>query len=220
MFLHFFNLYSGEDLNRFARADGARFFVKARFGRRRNTLCISSFSNRSIGGKDSSSAAKDHSEVSSFPKLVQMLLVEAEAVLGARLSDVIEAPEARADIAEASALARVDGVKVAQTTKHAVDDRRRFRAGDVGVRREGPVAGADDPAVLRSGRDRAVRPVGLRDITEADAAACRLGKARCDRGELCARDGALRLKAVLTDALDDAEPGKGLYRLRIPRVLL
>ena len=29
-----------------------RFFVKARYGMRRNTLCISSVPNRSIGGKD------------------------------------------------------------------------------------------------------------------------------------------------------------------------
>ena len=39
--------------------DGERFFVKARFGKRRNTLCISSFSNRSIGGKDPLYAAGD-----------------------------------------------------------------------------------------------------------------------------------------------------------------
>ena len=31
---------------------GERFFAKARFEKRRNTVCISSFSNRRIGGKD------------------------------------------------------------------------------------------------------------------------------------------------------------------------
>ena len=31
---------------------GERFFVKSRFEKRRNTVCISSFSNRRIGGKD------------------------------------------------------------------------------------------------------------------------------------------------------------------------
>ena len=61
-----------------ARMGGERFFVKTRFGKRRNTLCtrkgyaasvgqqscrrlrnISSFPNRWIGGKDSVSAAAD-----------------------------------------------------------------------------------------------------------------------------------------------------------------
>ena len=31
---------------------GERFFVKSRFEKRRNTVCISNFSNRRIGGKD------------------------------------------------------------------------------------------------------------------------------------------------------------------------
>ena len=31
---------------------GERFFVKARLEKRRNTVCISSFSNHRIGGKD------------------------------------------------------------------------------------------------------------------------------------------------------------------------
>ena len=31
---------------------GERFFVKSRFGKCRNTVCISNFSNRRIGGKD------------------------------------------------------------------------------------------------------------------------------------------------------------------------
>ena len=35
-----------------ARWLGERFFVKARFGKRRNTVCFSRFPNRSIGGKD------------------------------------------------------------------------------------------------------------------------------------------------------------------------
>ena len=35
-----------------ARRLGERFFVKARFGKRRNTVCISRFPNRRIGGKD------------------------------------------------------------------------------------------------------------------------------------------------------------------------
>ena len=39
--------------------DGERFFVKSRFGKRRNTVCISRFSNRRIGGKDPSSAVGD-----------------------------------------------------------------------------------------------------------------------------------------------------------------
>ena len=44
-----------ETLMKSAAADGERFFVKARFEKRRNTLCISRFSNRRIGGKDPSS---------------------------------------------------------------------------------------------------------------------------------------------------------------------
>ena len=39
--------------------DGERFFVKTRFEKWRNTLCISHFSNRRIGGKDPASAVAD-----------------------------------------------------------------------------------------------------------------------------------------------------------------
>ena len=42
-----------------AAVDSERFFVKSRFGKRRNTVCISRFSNRRIGGKDPSSAVGD-----------------------------------------------------------------------------------------------------------------------------------------------------------------
>ena len=38
------------------RAIGERFCSKLRFGKRRNTLCISSFSNRKVGTKDSLNA--------------------------------------------------------------------------------------------------------------------------------------------------------------------
>ena len=48
-----------------ARAEGERFFVEARFGERRNTLCISSSPNRWIGGKAPASAAEDFFRV--FP---------------------------------------------------------------------------------------------------------------------------------------------------------
>ena len=40
-----------------ARAFGERFCHKPRFGKRRNTVCISSFSNRGIGTKDPPKAA-------------------------------------------------------------------------------------------------------------------------------------------------------------------
>ena len=46
-----------------ARAEGERFFVEARFGERRNTLCISSSPNRWIGEKAPASAAEDFSEL-------------------------------------------------------------------------------------------------------------------------------------------------------------
>jgi hypothetical protein len=48
-----------EALIQSARADGARFFGKARYGKRRNTLCLSSFSYRWIDEKDLASAADD-----------------------------------------------------------------------------------------------------------------------------------------------------------------
>ena len=48
-----------EGLIKSTRVDGERFFVKARFGKRRNTLCISSFSNRRFGEKDPPSTAED-----------------------------------------------------------------------------------------------------------------------------------------------------------------
>ena len=46
-----------EPLNKSTVVDGERFFVKTRFGKWRNALCISNFSNRRIGGKDLSPAA-------------------------------------------------------------------------------------------------------------------------------------------------------------------
>ena len=45
-----------EALIKSPRAIGERFCSKLRFGKRRNTLCISSFSNRKVGTKDSLSA--------------------------------------------------------------------------------------------------------------------------------------------------------------------
>jgi len=47
---------SREALIKSPRAIGERFCSKLRFGKRRNTLCISSFSNRKVGTKDSLSA--------------------------------------------------------------------------------------------------------------------------------------------------------------------
>ena len=55
-------IYSGflrEALIKSAAVDGERFFVKTRFEKRGNTVCISRFSNRRIGGKDPSSAVGD-----------------------------------------------------------------------------------------------------------------------------------------------------------------
>ena len=48
-----------EALIKSTRMEIERFFVKSRFGKRRNTLCISSFSNRRIGKKDPMSADGD-----------------------------------------------------------------------------------------------------------------------------------------------------------------
>ena len=53
------NGISKEALIKSAAVDGERFFVKTRFGKWRNTLRISHFSNRRIGGKDPSSAVGD-----------------------------------------------------------------------------------------------------------------------------------------------------------------
>ena len=57
-----------------ARAEGERFFVEARFGERRNTLCISSSPNRWIGGKAPASAAEDFFRVSPKKKGALRLL--------------------------------------------------------------------------------------------------------------------------------------------------
>ena len=46
-----------EALNKSARMLGGEFFFKPRFGKCRNTGCISNFPNRRIGGKDLSSTA-------------------------------------------------------------------------------------------------------------------------------------------------------------------
>ena len=48
-----------EALIKSAAVDGERFFVKTMFEKRRNSACISRFSNRRIGGKDPSSAVGD-----------------------------------------------------------------------------------------------------------------------------------------------------------------
>ena len=48
-----------EALIKSAAVDGERFFVKTRLEKRGNTVCISRFSNRRIGGKDPSSAVGD-----------------------------------------------------------------------------------------------------------------------------------------------------------------
>ena len=50
---------SKEALNKSARAVGERFCRKLRLGNRRNTLCISRFSNRKVAAKDPPSAAAD-----------------------------------------------------------------------------------------------------------------------------------------------------------------
>ena len=55
----FYRTLPMEGLIKSTRVDGERFFVKARFGKRRNTLCISSFSNRRFGEKDPPSTAED-----------------------------------------------------------------------------------------------------------------------------------------------------------------
>ena len=48
-----------EALNKSARAVSERFCSELRFENRRNTLCISRFSNRKVGTKDPLSAAAD-----------------------------------------------------------------------------------------------------------------------------------------------------------------
>ena len=53
------SIFSKEVLIKSAVVDGERFSVKTRFEKWRNTLCISHFSNRSIGEKDPPSAAGD-----------------------------------------------------------------------------------------------------------------------------------------------------------------
>ena len=53
------NIYIKETLIKSARMDGKRFFAKTRFGKRRNTVCISSFSSRKIDGKGPASAVAD-----------------------------------------------------------------------------------------------------------------------------------------------------------------
>ena len=47
-----------------ARMDSEGFFVKTRLGKRRSTLCTSSFSNRRIGGKEPLSTEEDFIGVS------------------------------------------------------------------------------------------------------------------------------------------------------------
>ena len=50
------------------RAIGEKFCSKLRFGKRRNTLCISSFSNRKVGTKESLSADGYLFRVSLIPR--------------------------------------------------------------------------------------------------------------------------------------------------------
>ena len=85
-----------------------------------------------------------------FPVLVQMLAVEAVFVRGGRLHDVVETPEGRAHVREASAGTGVDGVKVAQATEHTVDDGSSLRARDgrVGVKLARAAAGIETMKAL------------------------------------------------------------------------
>ena len=58
--------HTREALIKSARAGSERFCSQARFGKRRNTLCISHFSNRSMGAKDPLSSRRRF--IQSFPR--------------------------------------------------------------------------------------------------------------------------------------------------------
>ena len=62
-----FNSNAREALIKSARADGERFWFQTRFGKWGNTLCISHFSNRSLGAKDSPLSRRRF--IQSFPRI-------------------------------------------------------------------------------------------------------------------------------------------------------
>ena len=73
MFTNYLELYvsipsahTREALNKSARAGSERFCSQARFGKRRNTACISRFSNRRLGAKDPLSSRRRF--IQSFPR--------------------------------------------------------------------------------------------------------------------------------------------------------
>ena len=65
-------LYSKEALIKSARAGSERFCSQARFGKWRNTVCISHFSNRRLGAKDPLPSRRRF--IQSFPKEREIIM--------------------------------------------------------------------------------------------------------------------------------------------------
>ena len=65
-------LYSKEALMKSARAGNERFCSQARFGKWRNTVCISHFSNRRLGAKDPLPSRRRF--IQSFPKEREIIM--------------------------------------------------------------------------------------------------------------------------------------------------
>ena len=93
--------------------------------------------------------------------------------------------------------------------QYPVDHGHGLRAGDVGIRTEGAVLEALDPAQLRSPLDVLLRPVAL-NIGEGLLAAALAGvEPGADGGELSTGDGRLGIEGRGAAALHDAQTGHG-----------
>ena len=91
-----------EALIKSARVDGERFSVKSRFEKCRNTLCISSFSNRWIGGKYPPSTADDLFRVSS--NMISQKAADANINLDAASAIFAASPHRRRAVRERHSL--------------------------------------------------------------------------------------------------------------------
>ena len=134
------------------------------------------------------------------------------------LHDIIVGPVGLGHVRELAQLVHVviHVVLVRCAAQHSVDDGGHFGPSDGVVGTEGAVLVTGDPAVLDGADHLLVEPIICAHISEDIlAAGVQVGKAHGDHSELCAGNGAIRGKLIVTDALSNADGGQGIHRVRI-----
>ena len=103
-----------------------------------------------------------------------------------------------------------------KTLEDAVYERHRLGTGDLVIRTEGAVGITVDPAVVGSGADFVLCPVGC-NVAEVNSG--RVGlviKTSCDRSELRTGDRRIRIELALTVTLYDAHSAQRRNRVVVP----